>query len=323
MFKDVFKKLRKEKQLTQSELATALGISRSAISMYENGEREPDLETLEAIADYFNVDMNQLTGQEKYLSKESIAYRIRTIMTYQHVTLDELASRLDVDKNSLYNFIYKTPDSDFYNDPRLQDIADALGVKSTDAFWGYNTFTNNSFENYISFLFYKIDKNLPLTPKENNVILDYLHDVYDDVDDVDDSFADNIIPLPKTKKIPLLGTIACGEPILATENIDKYIEMPESVGGTFALKCKGDSMINAHIFDGDVVYIREQPDVENGEIAAVLIGDEATLKRVYKYPSKVVLRPENPLYNDITYAEEEMNDVRILGKAVAHLSAVR
>lgn len=89
------------------------------------------------------------------------------------------------------------------------------------------------------------------------------------------------------------------------------------------MKCKGDSMINAHIFDGDVVYIREQPNVENGEIAAVLIGDEATLKRVYKYPSKVVLRPENPLYNDITYAEEEMNDVRILGKAVAHLSAVR
>lgn len=139
----------------------------------------------------------------------------------------------------------------------------------------------------------------------------------------DETLADNIIPLPKTKKIPLLGTIACGEPILATENIDKYIEMPESVGGTFALKCKGDSMINAHIFDGDVVYIREQPNVENGEIAAVLIGDEATLKRVYKYPSKVVLRPENPLYNDITYAEEEMNDVRILGKAVAHLSAVR
>lgn len=139
----------------------------------------------------------------------------------------------------------------------------------------------------------------------------------------DETLADNIIPLPKTKKIPLLGTIACGEPILATENIDKYIEMPESVGGTFALKCKGDSMINAHIFDGDVVYIREQPDVENGEIAAVLIGDEATLKRVYKYPSKVVLRPENPLYNDITYTEEEMNDVRILGKAVAHLSAVR
>lgn len=139
----------------------------------------------------------------------------------------------------------------------------------------------------------------------------------------DEPLPDNIIPLPKTKKIPLLGTIACGEPILATENIDKYIEMPESVGGTFALTCKGDSMINARIFDGDIVYIREQPDVENGEIAAVLIDEEATLKRVYKYPSKVVLRPENPMYDDITYAKEEMNQIRILGKAVTFMSAVR
>ncbi len=139
----------------------------------------------------------------------------------------------------------------------------------------------------------------------------------------DEPLPDNIIPLPKTKKIPLLGTIACGEPILATENIDKYIEMPESVGGTFALTCKGDSMINARIFDGDIVYIREQPDVEDGEIAAVLIGEEATLKRVYKYPSKVVLRPENPLYDDMICSKEEMNEVRILGKAVAFLSAVR
>ena len=82
-------------------------------------------------------------------------------------------------------------------------------------------------------------------------------------------------------------------------------------------------MINARIFDGDIVYIREQPDVEDGEIAAVLVGEEATLKRVYKYPSKVVLRPENPLYDDMIYSKEEMNEVRILGKAVAFLSAVR
>lgn len=130
-------------------------------------------------------------------------------------------------------------------------------------------------------------------------------------------------PLPKMKKVPLLGSIACGEPITAVENIDCYISMPENVNGTFALKCKGDSMINARIFDGDVVYIKEQPDVENGEIAAVLVGDEATLKRVYKYPSKLVLRPENPMYDDYTYIKEQLNDVRILGKAVAFLSAVR
>ncbi len=134
---------------------------------------------------------------------------------------------------------------------------------------------------------------------------------------------DNIIPLPKMKKVPLLGTIACGEPILATENIEALINADKDLNADFALRCKGDSMINARIFDGDIVYIREQPDVEDGEIAAVLIGEEATLKRVYKYPSKVVLRPENPLYDDMIYSKEEMNEVRILGKAVAFLSAVR
>ena len=134
---------------------------------------------------------------------------------------------------------------------------------------------------------------------------------------------ENIIPLPKMKKIPLLGTIACGEPILAAENIEALINADENLNADFALRCKGDSMINARIFDGDIVYIREQPDVENGEIAAVLIDEEATLKRVYKYPSKVVLRPENPLYDDMIYSKEEMNEVRILGKAVAFLSAVR
>ena len=134
---------------------------------------------------------------------------------------------------------------------------------------------------------------------------------------------DNIIPLPKMKKVPLLGTIACGEPILATENIEALINADKDLNADFALRCKGDSMIIARIFDGDIVYIREQPDVEDGEIAAVLIGEEATLKRVYKYPSKVVLRPENPLYDDMIYSKEEMNEVRILGKAVAFLSAVR
>ena len=132
----------------------------------------------------------------------------------------------------------------------------------------------------------------------------------------------NIIPLPKTKKIPLIGTIACGEPILADENIESFINMPEEVGATFALKCKGDSMINARIFDGDIVYIREQPDVENGEIAAVLIGDEATLKKVYKYPGRIELRAENPTMKPLEFEGEAINTIRILGKAVYFISKV-
>lgn len=132
----------------------------------------------------------------------------------------------------------------------------------------------------------------------------------------------NIEPIPTMVKVPLLGTIACGEPILAEENIEDYINMPEKTKGTFALRCKGDSMINARIFDGDIVFIREQPEVENGEIAAVLIEDEATLKRVYKTENSIELRPENPTFKPLYYQKEEMNKVRILGKAVGFYSNV-
>ncbi len=134
----------------------------------------------------------------------------------------------------------------------------------------------------------------------------------------------NILPLPETKKLPLLGAIACGEPILAEENIENYVDVDKDVEAEFALRCKGDSMIDARINSGDIVYIHQQPDVENGEIAAVLIGNEATLKRVYKYPEKqmIVLKPANPNYEDLIYIGEEAQNVRIMGKAVAFFSMV-
>ncbi|MBC8531780.1 LexA family protein [Gehongia tenuis] len=138
----------------------------------------------------------------------------------------------------------------------------------------------------------------------------------------DATLPDNIMPLPKMRKVPLLGTIACGEPILAQENIEDEVDMPENVHADFCLRCKGESMIGARIQDGDIVYIHQQPDVENGEIAAVIIDDEATLKRVYKYPNKVVLQPENPQYAPLVYVGTELEAIRIIGKAVAFLSNV-
>ena len=133
----------------------------------------------------------------------------------------------------------------------------------------------------------------------------------------------NIIPMPQMKKIPLIGTIACGAPILAEEHIEDIIDLPGHIRADFALTCKGDSMINARIFDGDIVYVRQQDTVENGEIAAVLIDGEATLKRFKKLPDRIILEPENPLYDPLVYRGEEMNSVHILGKAVAFTSAVR
>lgn len=136
----------------------------------------------------------------------------------------------------------------------------------------------------------------------------------------------NISPLPQTNKKPRLGVIACGEPILAEENIDDYDEVPEDIKCDFTLLCKGDSMINARINDGDIVYIRQQDEVNNGEIAACLVDGEfeteATLKRYFRYDDKIVLQAENPKYPPFVYVNEEMNKVRIIGKAVGFTSVL-
>lgn len=123
-------------------------------------------------------------------------------------------------------------------------------------------------------------------------------------------------PMPKMKKIPLIGAIACGEPITAEQNIEKMVDVPENIRCDFSLTCHGDSMVDAGIHDKDVVYIRIQPEVENGEIAAVRIGEEATLKRVYLHSDYIELRPENPAFESIIRRREDMNDVQIEGKAV-------
>lgn len=205
---DMLVYFRKRKDLSQEALAKELGLTRSSISMYELGKREPPLEVLELIADYYNVDMNTLLGKDSSSS----------------------------------------------------------------------------------------------------------------------AFPSNVLPLPNSYSVPLLGTIACGDPILAEQNIIDKVSVPETVkGADFALLCNGDSMINARIFDGDIVYIHMQDTVDNGSIAAVLIGDEATLKKVYYTPGsdRITLRPCNPLYPDYEYAGEDLNKIRILGKAIAFTSAVR
>lgn len=215
-FNERLKDLRKEKDISQAEFAKYIGISKSSINMYERGEREPGIETLEAIADYFNVDMDYLLGKSEHRSK-------------------------------------------------------------------YDWFVRE---------------------KDGLVI-------------------DNILPLPEVRSIPIIGTIACGDPINATENVDGYVSVPTTIDADFALRCKGDSMVGARILDGDIVFIRQQPDVENGEIAAVLIDGEATLKRVHKQNGSLVLYPENSAYAPIVLVGAELENVRILGKAVSFISNVR
>ena len=123
-------------------------------------------------------------------------------------------------------------------------------------------------------------------------------------------------PMPKMKKIPLIGAIACGEPITAEQNIEKMVDVPENIRCDFSLTCHGDSMVDAGIHDKDVVYIRIQPEVENGEIAAVRIDGEATLKRVYYNPGTLTLMPANPAYAPMIYTGSQLEEVHIEGKAV-------
>lgn len=211
-------------------------------------------------------------------------------------------------------------------DMSLQDVADAVGVaRSTVQRYEAGKINNiklpviESFARALqvdpAWLIGKSDK------MEYSVGFDFGNSYFANL-------PENIIPMPKTKKIPLLGNIACGEPILATENIEDYVDMDTSTHADFALRCTGDSMINARIFDGDIVYIRKQETVENGEIAAVLINGieseaNATLKRVYLEGNKIRLCAENPMYSDQIFFENDMNKVRIIGKAVAFLSTVR
>lgn len=140
--------------------------------------------------------------------------------------------------------------------------------------------------------------------------------------DVEEKEPDNVI-YPNFNRVPLFGDIACGDPITAVEIFDGDVDCPDNIHADFALRCKGDSMINARIFDGDIVYIHAQPVVDNGQIAAVYVDGEATLKRVKLFDDHIVLEPENPMYKPLVFWNEEQEKVAILGLAVAFTSIIK
>lgn len=159
------------------------------------------------------------------------------------------------------------------------------------------------------------------------MLADYLgimkSDLVEDKSNDDSDYINNIYKIDKIK-LPFLGSVACGEPIYVDEDRESYIMVGTDIHADFCLQCKGDSMINARIHDGDIVFVRKQDIVNNGEIAVVIIDDEATLKRFYYYKEQnmVILRPENNKYQDIVLTGEELEKVRVIGKAVAFQSDV-
>ena len=136
--------------------------------------------------------------------------------------------------------------------------------------------------------------------------------------------ASYVLPV-QIKRVPLLGNIACGEPIFAEEEHGEYIYTSDALDVDFCLRAQGDSMIGARIYDGDIVFVRRQDMVDDGEIAAVLIGDEVTLKRVRydKEAETLSLYPENPKYKTMHFSGEELEEIKILGKAIAFQSVIQ
>lgn len=194
----------------------------------------------------------------------------------------------------------------------LEEVGNAVGVsKSTVKKWE-DGFISNMKRDKIA----KLAQVLKLNP------VSLITGEAADEETIFDRF-DNIKPLA-LKKFPMLGEIACGEPIYADEDKETYVMADSDIKADFCLKAKGESMINARIYDGDLVFIKKMPMVENGDIAAVIIEDEATLKRVYYYPdqNKLILNPENSAFDPLVYIGEELNHIHILGKAVFFMSAL-
>lgn len=182
----------------------------------------------------------------------------------------------------------------------LEEVGDAVGVgKSTVRKWENGNIANMGRDKIV-----KLAKVLHTTP---SFLLDW----------------------KEPKGIPLLGQIAAGLPILAEDNIETYIDVDLKIKADFALTVKGDSMIDANIYDGDIVFIRMQPIVEEGEIAAVLLVDRdtsaatATLKRVYKTPDGLRLVAENKKYDPIVVNQATCDDAKIIGRAVKYITNVR
>lgn len=301
-FSERFKQLRTERGLSQQDMANQLGFTKSRVNMYERGEREPGFDALETIADYFNVDMDFLLGKSDIPNRsaweEGELFDNSASSDYErNVDAIDIGKRIEARRHEL--------------GLTLAEIASQIGV-ATSTIQRYEA--GEILRIKIPVIF-AIASVLKVTPQ-------WLLGIPNSEKDAANLDFDNILPLPNMRKVPLLGTIACGTPILAAENLDGYVKMPENVHADFCLRCKGDSMIGARIMDGDLVFIHQQPDVDNGAIAAVIVEDEATLKRIYKSTGKIILQPENPRYEPFVFVGEELSQIRIIGKAVAFLSGV-
>lgn len=199
------------------------------------------------------------------------------------------------------------------NDKTRQDLCDALGVK-------YTTLTDWIKGN----TYPRIDK-IELMANYFGISKSDL------IEDRDSSIDALLAKYPnlhriERRKFPMLGSVACGKPIISNEEYDSFVIADADIDADFCLTAKGDSMINARILDGDIVFIKSMQMVDNGQIAAVCVNDdEVTLKRFYYDRDAQMMRliAENPLYPPMVYIGEELDHVHIVGKVVFFQSIAR
>lgn len=187
-------------------------------------------------------------------------------------------NQLSKTQRAVFDFICKTIDNDGIA-PSVREIAQAVGVKSTSTVqYNLDILESKGFIERSS----NLKRTIRIPNRKSN-----------------------------SQSIPLVGTVTAGLPILATQSIEEYISVPLKQGDStyFALRIKGDSMINAGILDGDIVVVSQTPTAENGDIIVALIDDEATVKRFFKENGAFRLQPENPAYEPII-----VNELAVLGR---------
>ena len=237
-----------------------------------------------------------------------IGDRIRNLRIKSDLSQTELAEKIEVSKQTLYKYEKNI----ITNVPSVKVEALAEALKTTPAYLMGWTDDPRDYEN---------DPDIQVP--EEFLEMGWTAEDYAkwkekaDRSAYEEHMAASVGLRPAVKRrYRYLGKVACGEPIFADEQKETYVDLESDVRADFVLEAKGDSMINARIYDGDIVFIREQPDVQDGELAVVIIDDEATLKRVYKYDDHISLFSENPKYKPIIVKASEGKTVRIIGKAI-------
>lgn len=307
MFYDLFCKLCDKKGVSVTKATTDIGLSRTIGTKWKKTGATPNGETLNKISAYFGVSIDYLLGTEDEYGLTAQDWKIIGMKA------KDLREQGNISISQAYN------DARTRYDYLLYD-----GELSLDMLKDFEENGSRISPMYLVALSEMVGTDgVAYFYPQSKKLFELADDPLSDVSEEDSMTFDNLFTIEK-KKIPLLGDIACGKPIYADENRESYVIAGTDINADFCLRARGDSMIGARILDGDIVFIQHMEMVRNGEIAAVIIGDEATLKRVYYYPEKgkLVLNPENPKYEPLVYVGEELNEIHILGKAIAFQSDV-